>query len=358
MPEYKYARARGFAPWSPNDASRQIVRQVHAVLEAEAEYLPLTARQVFYRMVANHGFPKTEKAYARLCDKINRARRSGMIGWDAIRDDGETVEYNGGFYDVRSFAHWMSRRAQSFEIDPKWVQPCRVEVHVEAAGMMPQIAAVACPLGATVYSSGGFGSVTAQYEAAKRMAEASTPTVVLSIGDFDPSGLSLYWAFRENVLSFFADGLDREGMDQWDAEAAGKFVDGSLDPEHDLPLFRRIAVTHAQILEYDFTTAPRKANDARGNWQGGTVQCEAIPSALLAEIVRDAILEHYDEDVIEEVARIAADARPQIIDAYRGIDLSEIAGTVRGELDELRDPGRDWRAGYSNDDELDMEEGV
>ena len=51
-------------------------------------YLPLTVRQIFYRLVGAHGYEKTEAAYERLGEKIARARRAGIIEFGAIRDDG------------------------------------------------------------------------------------------------------------------------------------------------------------------------------------------------------------------------------------------------------------------------------
>lgn len=76
----KRTRPRGFVPWNPSAA---LVDRVQAVLGVLAEYrahLPLTNRQVFYRLVATRGYDKTEAAYARLCETVNRARRSGFMG--------------------------------------------------------------------------------------------------------------------------------------------------------------------------------------------------------------------------------------------------------------------------------------
>ena len=39
------------------------------------DYLPLTAWQIFYRLVGGYDYPKDENAYTRLCEKLNRARR-------------------------------------------------------------------------------------------------------------------------------------------------------------------------------------------------------------------------------------------------------------------------------------------
>ena len=72
-------RPRGIAPWTPRPASRALVQDVQAVLADYSEHLPLTIRQVFYRLVATQGFEKTESGYSRLCETVNRARRAGLI---------------------------------------------------------------------------------------------------------------------------------------------------------------------------------------------------------------------------------------------------------------------------------------
>ena len=72
----KRTRPRGFAPWTPSAA---LVERVQAVLDVLAEYqahLPLTNRQVFYRLVATRAYDKTEP------DPPHPARRRG---YDAFR---------------------------------------------------------------------------------------------------------------------------------------------------------------------------------------------------------------------------------------------------------------------------------
>ena len=83
-------RPRGFVDWKPQAATLALLDQVRGVLDEYAEYLPLTVRQVFYRLVGAHGYDKTEKAYERLGEALNRACRAELIHMDAIRDGGGT----------------------------------------------------------------------------------------------------------------------------------------------------------------------------------------------------------------------------------------------------------------------------
>ncbi|MEE8408304.1 MAG: tyrosine-type recombinase/integrase [Myxococcota bacterium] len=79
------------------------------------------------------------------------------------------------------------------------------EVWVEAAGMVPQATRVAHELGVPVYSSGGFDSLTTKREAAQRILERHRPTVVLHIGDYDPSGLSIFDSAAEDITAMVRD---------------------------------------------------------------------------------------------------------------------------------------------------------
>ena len=78
-------RPRGFAAWCPRPDTLALVAQVQAVLDEYAAHLPLTVRQVFYRLVGAQGFDKTERAYARLCETVGRARRAALLPTSTCR---------------------------------------------------------------------------------------------------------------------------------------------------------------------------------------------------------------------------------------------------------------------------------
>jgi hypothetical protein len=80
-------KAKGFAAWKPQKRTLPLLEDIESVLEEYRFYLPLTVRQVFYRLVGK-GYPKTENFYENVQDKCNRGRRSGRIPFASIRDDG------------------------------------------------------------------------------------------------------------------------------------------------------------------------------------------------------------------------------------------------------------------------------
>jgi hypothetical protein len=112
-------RPRGFVPWSPRSETLILLDQVKSVLEEYAAYLPLTCRQIFYRLVGAHGYEKTENAYARLYEMLNRARRAELISMDAIRDGGGARKEPNSWQDADEFLRTYRAAARNLRLDRK-----------------------------------------------------------------------------------------------------------------------------------------------------------------------------------------------------------------------------------------------
>jgi hypothetical protein len=288
--EYKYARVRGFAPWTPGPERQALLDQVNGVIDEYREHLPMTNRQVFYRLVGQHGYAKTEQAYARLCNMLNRARRAGLVSFTAIRDDGTSSDRAGGWSSEASFYRSVRAWAEDFELDRRIGQDLHAELWVEASGMVPQASRVAHEYGIDVFSAGGFNSLTDKHATAQRLYRAGKPVVVLHVGDHDPSGLSILDALAADVTAF-CDGL---GMP------------GSVE-------FRRVAVTEDQIAEHSLPTAPQKATDVRGEHMSETVQAEALDPGTLAGIMRAACESVTDDDALADVLEQSRDISGRLV---------------------------------------------
>jgi hypothetical protein len=145
-------RARGFADWSPRAETLALLARVNAVLGEYADHLPLTLRQIFYRLVGAHGYEKTEQAYERLGEHLVRARRARLIQMDAIRDDGGTVMRPTMWESAEEYLAAVRARAGRLMLDRTAGQKTRLTVVCEAAGMVPQLARVTNRYGITVMS--------------------------------------------------------------------------------------------------------------------------------------------------------------------------------------------------------------
>jgi hypothetical protein len=280
-------RVRGFAPWSPQTTTLQLLDQVRAVFGEYENYLPLTIRQVFYRLVGAYAYEKTEQSYKRLCENLNRARRARLIPMDVIRDDGGVIAKPDHWESSEQFWATIRATAQNFRLDRSAGQRSRLVVMSEAAGMVPQLERIANPLGATVMSGGGFDSLTDKHNFAAALAAHDRPTEVLHIGDHDPSGVSMFLAFLEDVEAFTRD-------------LGGNAV------------FTRLVVTPAQIAQYDLPTAPPKDTDRRA-FNGQTCQAEALSPDVLAQIVRDAIEARIDLNILERVKKREKQMQRQLL---------------------------------------------
>jgi hypothetical protein len=279
-------RERGLAPWSPQKATLLLLDQIRAVLAEYAAHLPLTIRQIFYRLVGAYGFDKTELAYKRLGEHLNRARRARLIDFDHIRDDSADIRTSTGWNSTADLVLQWAHDADDFRLDRQDGQPGRLLFVVEAAGMRPQIQAAVGDFSIPVIASGGFDSLTAKHALAQALGNNDGPTEVLHIGDLDTSGTHVFLSQAEDVQALMADlGLP-----------------GTAD-------FTRLAVLPEHIKALDLPTAPPKPTDRRAFAGDVTVQAEAIPPDVMADIVTQAVTQRIDQRVLKRV--LAREARCQ-----------------------------------------------
>lgn len=287
------SRPRGFAHWNAQPDSLALIDQVKEILRDQAAYLPLTARQIFYMLVGQYDYEKTEKAYSNLANKIVLARRAQMIPFGSIRDDGPKASgWSGNGYES-PFAFWESLResGDTYYVKRHEGQPCRVELWCEAAGMVPMLSRVAGEFDVVTYSAGGFPSVTVTHDIAQRAARAEMPTVLIHLGDFDPSGESIF-----------------ESSMQADVEAFCYSLGADFTA-------KRIALTSEQVDDYNLETAPPKSTDSRSaNWVGETAQLEAMQPADITALVRDAIAAELDLELRDSVLAREEHERATIIE--------------------------------------------
>lgn len=286
-------RPKGYYDWRPQARACALLDDVRNVLDEYADHLPLTVRQIFYRLVATAGYPKDENAYSRLAEMLVKARRARMIPFDAIRDDGVVTIPNRWYGGIEDFHDESARRARSYRRDRQDGQPVRIELWCEAAGMLGQLERVAQHYSVPVYSAGGFGSLTANYEIAERALDRLVPTVLLHVGDFDPSGESIFTAMSQDAAAF--------------VEADRIIETLAIEPV-------RVALTADQVAAFNLPTAPAKVTDGRSaKWQGGTCQLEALAPDELAEIVRAEIENRIDFEIFESVLAHERDDRAELL---------------------------------------------
>lgn len=281
-------RPRGFIEsWKPKPETAQLVRNVKTILDVNRDIAPLTLRQIFYMLVSGYGYDKTEKAYKRLCETMNRARRARLISMNEIRDDGLRRNTPHGWNSERELINTFRSSGEYFRLHRQQNQPIHLMVWCEAGGMLPQLARYCEDYGVPVLSSGGFDSVTTKHDFAQKACDFDA-VEILHIGDHDPSGVHMHSSLDEDLNAF----VDHYG--------------GQIE-------VTRLAVTPRQIKRMRLPSAPPKTTDNRA-FSGMTTQAEAIPPRELKRIVQDALSDRIDHEIYQETLAEEISIRASLIE--------------------------------------------
>lgn len=264
-----------------SDRSAGVIVQADAII---AEYLEqgfdLTLRQLYYQMVARDLIPNKQREYKRLGTIISNARMAGYIDWSAIVD--RTRE-------LRSRSHWdtpaeiIEAAADAFAVDMWSFQDYRVEVWIEKDALIGVIAGVCDEFDAPYFSCRGYTSQSEMWAAGQRLIENHQngyETIILHLGDHDPSGIDMS-----------RDILDRLNVFAGDDDARFSV--------------RRIALNTDQVHQYDPPPNPAKLTDSRVHKyiaQHGyeSWELDALEPQVLVELIRQHIEEFIDPDLWEE----------------------------------------------------------
>jgi len=237
---------------------------------------PATIRQVYYQAVSAGLIDKTEAAYKGIvCRLLADMRREGRIpyGWlaDNTRWQRKLDTYSG--LDV-----YLEITARSYR-KAKWHdQDVYVEVWSEKDAISGVLSDVTDEWDVPLMVSRGFASLSFLHSAGETIAEIGKPTFLYYFGDHDPSGVHIDRSIEKHLRTFA--------------------------PDADIT-FKRVAVTEAQIEEYDLPTRPTKKTDSRSKtFSGESVEVDAIPPATLREIAGKCITSHLDMDVLKRTVAI------------------------------------------------------
>lgn len=315
----------GFNKWTPTGESEAILSAVMQVFEDYKDYLPLTGRQVFYRLVGAYGYPKDERAANRLYGILGRARRAGMLPFTHLRDGGGQNQVPLTYADEEAFWVKVDEDLKHYSRNRQKGQEVYVELFCEAPGMLPQLVRAAFPYSVPVYGTRGYTGLSVVGEVARRALMRDLPTTILQVGDLDPSGVGIFDTLAADVRMFalqavhgITTGKDEAGVL---AQRLGvtkkqirRIAEGHANPSIKC---ERIALTWDQVDEHNLPTAPPSSKDSRSkNWPyDDTAQAEALPPDILQEIVRDSIEGHLDMDTyyaeveLERADRIAIQDR-------------------------------------------------
>jgi hypothetical protein len=243
-----------------------LINHINAIIsEYEEEGYTLTLRQVYYQLVSRDLIPNTENSYKNIGNLINNGRLSGLIDWNSRED--RTRKH-------RILSHWntpaeiVQGAANQYRRDLWEGQSRYVETWVEKDALIGIVEQAAFQLDCPCFSCRGYASQSAMWTAAMRLIEQEElgrESIIIYLGDHDPSGLDMTRDIRERLTLF------------------GATVN-----------IHRIALTMNQIEEYSPPPNPAKETDTRAagyiteygshSWELDALKPEVLDALITAAI--------------------------------------------------------------------------
>jgi hypothetical protein len=260
MPQIEYV------PKTFSAGSLEVIAHANEICaDYQAQGFDLTLRQLYYQFVSRGLLPNRQTEYKRLGSIINDARLAGLLDWDYIVDRTR---------NLRDLPHWTSPQeiiravAQQYRHECWEDQEYRVEVWIEKDALVGVIQGVCQRNDVPFFSCRGYTSQSELWGAAMRLRryeDDGQKTVVIHLGDHDPSGIDMTRDIQDRLRLF----------------GAGTEV-------------RRIALTMDQVDQYQPPPNPAKLTDSRAegyieahgdeSWELDALDPATLDALIQAEI--------------------------------------------------------------------------
>lgn len=240
---------------------------IYAVIEADH---PMTVRQVFYRLVSMGMIEKTETEYNRTVGRLLMEMRLDYdLPFEWIADNSRWMRKprsHSSLKDMLEITTDAYRRAL-------WPdQDAYVEIWLEKEALAGVFYLITAQWDVPLMVTRGYPSISFLYEAAEEILDQDNDVHLYYFGDYDPSGVHIPQNIRQRLEEF---GAHFE--------------------------FTRVAITPEIIEDYDLPTRPTKRSDTRArSFTGESVELDALPPAVLREMVENCIIEHVDGEALEK----------------------------------------------------------
>jgi len=223
----------------------------------------MTVRQVFYQATVRGLVEKAESGYGKIQTDLTVMRRTGELPYHWLADNTRWQRKPRTFDSVEEALRDTAR----FYRKALWADAgSYVEIWLEKDALSGVIYPVTSMYDVPLMVARGYASLSFLYSAAEAINDLDVPAYIYHLGDFDPSGVNAGEKIEETL---------RE-----------------LAPDADI-VFERIAVTEAQIADWDLPTRPTKASDTRSkNFGEISVELDAIEPNQLRALVQEAIEHH------------------------------------------------------------------
>lgn len=242
---------------------------------------PMTVRQVFYQLVSLGVIDKTEKEYKNtVCRLVKDMRLEYSIPFGWIADNTRWMRKPRTYSGLREV---LEAAIETYRRSIWQDANCYIEIWLEKDALAGVLYQITAEWDVPLMVTRGYPSITYLYEAAEAIRERGKPTYLYYFGDRDPSGVDIPRNVEDRIREFAPD-----------------------IPIH----FECVAVTEEQIQTLNLPTRPTKSSDSRAkNFEGESVEVDAIPPRQLRQLVRNCIEAHVDLAEFERIKRVEEQER-------------------------------------------------
>lgn len=266
----------------------EVKSAIVAVLKADH---PMTVRQVFYQLVVRNVIEKTEEQYqGTVIRLLTEMRMAGTVPFNWIVDDSRRRLINRTYNCIADAARDTARfyRRNALHECPDYV-----EVWSEKEALAGVIRDAASDYDVPVLVSKGMPSLTQLYGTACEVACTGKQAFIYQFGDWDPSGVLIPQSL-ERRLNEMCERLN-------------------CPP----PVVERVALTEDHIVEFNLPTRPTKREGNRHalNFEGDSVELDALPANELRAMVRNVIERHISSRALTAL-RVAEESERELLEAW------------------------------------------
>jgi hypothetical protein len=267
--------------------SKEWLNIMHEVEQIVTSYnLPLTVRQIYYRLIAKGLLVKKKHGDAYLGQKIVEYRQIGKISWDKIVDLGrKPVEEEWINEKPETPREWYDRHVEEFlESVRNYVLPLYqnqeflIEVWCEHEGLKPLFQKALENYNVTLYFTKGNDSWSNSYSAYQRLKDVKNRKIrILHFSDFDKYGLRM----TKNIERNFA-------------------------------YFDRVYNTNLNVRVVRVALTPQQVEEWRKDKTLPDTQLEAIEPNKLIELIQSAVSSYVDQTKYDETLKKIDEGKQEI----------------------------------------------
>jgi hypothetical protein len=259
------------------------------IFEAVQQDKPMTVRQVFYRLVTMGAISKTEAEYKTTVVRLlGDMRRDGQLPYRWIADNTRWVRQANTHDSIQDALEWGAKNYRR----SLWSQvPAYVEIWLEKEALAGVLYDVTDEWDVPLYVTRGYPSLSFLHTSGESIRGSEYPTYLYYFGDLDPSGVDIPRVVERGIRGF----------------SKGAEIH-----------FEIVAVTREQVEEWELPTRPTKQTDSRArNFEGESVEVDAIPPEMLRGLCRSVIENHLPKEERARVLEIEAAERDSFKEVAR-----------------------------------------